>query len=355
MTRKRAVGLGFIIAAVAAALWLGLRGSGNQTPTAPTTRIAVVNGWSPAPAFVFSGEPYLWLNSHEILHFREDQLHGFSAVSYDTKTQKEQPEPNLSCVQSGHVISASPDGQWVLWDTQKYDDPPTIMAATRRADGKTIRWRYVQQDTSAGFWLLDSRRWVDIAEVSMGRITHGHRVLARRLVVYSVDHPGLQTFVIPADTGTEYVMGVTSQGKVILTDSFGERGGRFGQARSLLPLREIFLGSPGAAARLISVSLPAFPPAAGSRFNLAPQGDRMLWSCLSFQPPSLLSRARGFIRRTAPYGMVEKDVWVCSLNGSAPTHLGTWSSSDMGDFSWNPDGKHISLTMQNQLYSVSVP
>jgi len=354
VTRKRAAGLLLLVAAVAAVVWLGLRNN-DRMPSAQITRTACVKGWSPAPPFVFSGEPYLWLNSHEILHFRGNQMHGFSAITYDTKTQKEQPEPNLSCVQTGHVISASPDGQWVLWDTQKYDDPPTIMAATRRADGKTIRWRYVQHQRSAGFWLPDSRRWVDIAEVSTGQITHGHRVLARRLVIYSVDHPGFQTFVIPADTGAEYVMGVTSQGKVILTDSFGERAGRLGQAQSLLPLREISINGPRAAARIILVPLPASPPAATSLFYLAPQGDRMLWSCLSFQPPSLLSRAKGFIRHTSPYGLDKKDVWLCHLDGSPPTHLGTWSSSDMGDFFWNPDGKHISLAMQNELYSVPVP
>lgn len=355
MTRKRAVGLGFIVAAVATALRLGLGSGSNRTLTAQTTQIASTTGWSPAPPFVFSGEPYLWLNSHEVLHFRGSQAQGFYAVTYDTKTQKEQSEPNLSCVQTGHVISASPDGQWVLWDTEKYDDPPTVMAATRRTDGKTIRWRYVQHERSAGFWLPDSRRWVDIAEVSMGQVTHGHRVLARRLVIHSVDHPAVQAFVIPADTGTEYVMGVTSQGKIILTDAFGQRAGRFGQAQSLLPLREISLNGCRATARPIAVALPASLPRATSIFYLAPQGDRMLLSSLSFQPPSLLSRARGFIRHTAPYGMDEKDIWVCPLDGSALTHLGTWSSSDMGDFSWNPDGKHVSLTMQNRLYSVSVP
>ncbi len=354
MTRKRAAGLALTVAAVTAALWLGLRGGGNQVSAASTTRITSVKGWAPPP-FVFWGEPYLWLNTHEILHFQGDQQRGFSAVSYDTKTQTEQPEPAFSGVQTGHVISASPDGKWVLWDTHQSDDPPIVMAATRRSDGKTIRWRYIQPGGDAGFWLPNSRRWVDIADIAIGKVVHGHRVLGRRLVVYSVDQPGSQSFAIPGDTGTEHILGVTSQGKIILTNSFGERAGRTGQPASVLPLREIFINGLRATARTVPVPLPASPPTSGSMFYLSPQGDRMLWSSLSFKPPSLLSRVRGLLRHTAPYGMDAKDVWVCHLNGSAPTHLGTWSSSDMGDFSWNPDGKHLSLSMQSNLYSVPMP
>ena len=355
MTYRRFAGLALAVSA-AAALWLGLRGGGSSQPASQMIRIAVVNGWSPAPPFVFYGEPYLWLNRHEILHFRGSQPLGFSAVSYDTLTQTEKPEPTLSALQTGHVLSASPDGQWVLWDTQQGDDPPTVMAATRRSDGKTVRWRFVLHSTSAGFWLPDSRRWAGFADVSTGQVAHGRRVLARRLVVYSIDRPEVRPHVLPGDTGAEYVMGVTPQGKIILTESFAERRRPSGQNAALLPLREVSISGLRAAVRPVAVSLPAFPASAAvSRFYLSPQGDRLLWSCLSFQPPTFLSRARGLLHRTAASGMDRKEVWVCRLDGSAPTRLGIWTSSDIGDFAWNPDGRHVSVTIQNKLYSVSVP
>jgi hypothetical protein len=355
MTRKWNAGLGLMIAAVAAALWLGLRASGSQTTTPQTTKIASLKGWSPASLASFSNEWYLWLNNHEMLHFRGDQRHGFSAVSYNTKTRKEQPEPNLSRLQKGYLFSASPDGQWILWDTRPYDNPPKVMAATRRADGKTIYWHSIQYQMRGCFWLPDSRRWVNIADVSTGQVKNGQRVLARRLVIHSLDHPGFQAYAIPNATGNEDLMGVTSQGKSIVTDALVVSSGEAGQAPSTALLSEISMIDSRATARSILVPFPALPPRAGGTFSLSPEGDRLLFSSVTTLPPSLLSRGKGSLHRPAPAGMTAKDIWICHLDGSAPAYLGRWASSDMWYFLWNPDGRHITLHMHRTLYSVPVP
>lgn len=355
MTRKRTAG--FIIAStvVAAVLWLAVWNTG-KTQSAQVKRIGLTPQYSSGYSDVFNSDFYLWLNSRELLHFNNDYSIQYPIATYDVTTHRDTAAVGLGAVLAGHVISASPDGQWVLWNTQTFSSSPPGMAATRRADGKIVLWPHLQTWQSTGFWLPDSRRWVCVNFVLTGQMINGHPVAEKRLVVYDVNRPGTRSFAIPGDTGVENILGVTPQGKVIFNDSFDQWGGPPGQPQPPLSLREVSLKGPQPTARTFQVQVPKTPPGEGARVSLSPQGDRLLWTCFSARPNSFLLWFSSLTHRSFSGGRESLDIWTCPLNGSAPSHVGTWNRPRMGFIAcWNPDGKHVSMTMDGELYSVSVP
>lgn len=354
--RKRPIKVLLLLTLVVAIIRLAFWSSSKQGPSRQVTRLASLQDWQLGYGYVFSNEPYLWLTNHELLHFDGDSMRGIRAFSSDILTHAEVPEPGITAMQQGHVISASPDGQWVLWNTQQFNTSVPGMAASQPSGGKTVRWPHLQTWGSTGFWLPDSRRWVCVNFVPTGQMINHQPVAEKRLVVYDVSRPGIRTFPIPGDTGAENILGVTPQGKIIFNDTFDGWGGPPGQPQPPLSLREVSLDGPQPTARTFQVQVPKTPPGESPRLLLSPRGDRLLWTCFSARQNLFLVWLSSLTHRSFGGSGESLDIWTCPLDGSAPSHVGTWSSPQMGFTAcWNPDGKHVSMTMQNQLYSISVP
>lgn len=356
MTRKRGFRLALACAAVAAVLCLAVWNSSRTRP-AQVTRIAPMEGWRVSTGDLCPAGPYLWLTSHEVFHFTPGPPGNWDHANVlDMRTRQDQSVPGLVSLEGGHCVGASPDGQWILWNTQIYSSSPPGMAATRRSDGKTVRWPNLQTDRNEGFWLPDSRHWACITGVPTGKRISGRPISENRIVIYDVSHPGAKSFAIPGVSGMTNILGVTPQGKVIFDDTPDEWGGPAGQPQPPLSIREVSLDGPQPAARVFQVQVPKTPPGSGERVLLSPEGDRLLWTCSSVRPNSLFGWASSLMHRSFGGGTESLDIWTCPLNGNAPHHVGTWSGPQMGFAAcWNPDGKHVSMTMNNELYSVSVP
>jgi hypothetical protein len=318
------------------------------------TPIISLQNWTGGYGEVFSNEPYLWLTDHELLHFHSNNF-GVQSATFDTLKKTESSVPGLVAVYRGHAVSASPDGQWVLWNTQQYENSAPGFAATRRADGKTIRWPNFQMDRSEGFWLPDSRHWIGITLVPTGQMMHGHPVGSTRFAIFDVNHPGFQSYPIASDTGGSRILGVNTQGHVILDNSSSQAG--FGQSSPPLSLSEVTLISPQPTAHPFSVIQPQTPPGESAYIFLSPQGDRLLWVNFSSRPSSIISWLSLWTRHSFVGGTESLDVWVLPLNGSASRHVGTWNSRQLSfgpAVRWNPDGKHISISLNDTLCSVPV-
>ena len=355
--RKRPVQLALGLVAVAVVLCLALWGSQKRSQPHPLISITSTANWQEGYGFVFPTEPYLWLNDHELFHFNGETMHGFQGAAFDTRTHADTPELGLTVVQQGHVISASPDGQWVLWDTRKYNNSVPGMAATRRTDGKTVRWPGLQTDRDEGFWLPDSRRWIGITFLPTGKVIRRRPVYQKRLVVYSVDHPGFQSYPVLGDNGGTRILGFDAQGHVILDNSYEGWGGSPGQAPPPLSLVDISLNTHPPTARPFQVPQPQTPPGQASNILLSPQGDRLIWSSFSIRPSTIIGWLSSWTRHSFTRGTTSLDIWTCRMDGRLPQHLGTWSGQQVSFPSavrWNPDGKHISFTMRGILYSVPV-
>lgn len=356
MIRKRTAGIVLTIAAGAAvclAVW-----NTSRTPPVQVIRVGPVVQYSSGYTNGFRTDPYLWLNAHEILHFNNDYSIQYPITTYDMTTHQEQTATGLAGVLEGCAISASPDGQWVLCNTQRFNTSPPGMSAIRRSDGKIVRWPRLQTWGSAGFWMPDSRHWLCVTDVATGKTIGGRPISENRLVIYDVNHPGYKSFAIPGNTGMNNILGVTPQGKVIFDDSPPIWGSPAGQPEPPLSILEVLLDKPQPTVRTVQVQVPKTPASYAARVLLSPQGDRLLWSCYTSRPNTLASWISFWTRKFYVGGTGSQDIWTCPLNGNAPHHVGTWSGPHIGfTVAWNPDGKHASMTMNNDtdLYLISVP
>ncbi len=324
-----------------ALLFVALAGSACQGDASPShsrqiTPVVSVANWKLIPHQVFTNGRYAWLSDHELLHFGGDGKSGYQALSYNTRTRADVPEPNLNVVQQGHMVSASPDGQWVLWNTHKALPFEPGMAATRRSDGKTVYWPRLQPSRGVGFWLPDSRRWVCLEDLPNAR--PGDTPSRQRLDVCRVDHPGVRSTPIPKDRTFSALLGVDARGQAVLVDPSSERTTPVGPASLRLAAHRAVSAVPPL--RWLESIKP--DPQTGQDYFifLSPQGDHLLWSLNVVN-----AKAVGISFHSA------------RLDGSPPQDLGAWYAENVskaGAIQWNPDGKHVSFDMQDVLYSVSV-
>lgn len=377
MAQKRRFVWGLLALAGAGAVFLSFQG-GPDTSSPPLQKIAPTQDWQLGYASVFDTDPYGWLDSHEIIFFGGDSMRGYQPTVLDTQTQTSHPEPGLNAVQQGHFITASPDGQWVLWNMQTFSTSKPGMAATRRSDGKTVRWPGLQTDRSTGFWLPDSRRWVSMMPVNTGKMIGKSHVYADKFVVYSVDHPSVQTYGLPdVRTTTSWwengavktvlsapappegghfqgdILGTTPQGHMIIARGSPEAQGPPGGTPPPFSLSEMTLSSTNPVTRDFQITLPQASPSNYGRIALSPQGDRLLWTCFSNRPASLQAWFDKLVHHAYSGATESLDVWICPLNEKPPRHLGTWSGSRLGNCRWNPDGRHLSFVKDQALYQVS--
>ncbi len=311
------------LAAVAAVLGLAFWGNRKQSPPHRMTPISSIADWQEGYGYVFSTQPYLWLTDHEVFHFNGDTMRGLQADAYDTRTHTETMYPGLSVVQSGHVISASPDGQWVLWDTQKFSNSPPGMAVTHRKDGKTVRWP-LQTDRSEGCWLPDNRHWAAITSIVPGWLGNSKPQYDTTVSIFCVDHPGIQKYHVRTTVSPGYILGANPQGHLILNASFSGWGTP-GQATPPLSLLEVSLNTNPPAVNAFQVPQPQTPPSQPVNVLLSPQGDRLLWSTFSIKPSTLVGWLSLWTHHMVAGGTESLDVWVCRLDGSPSQHVGTWS------------------------------
>lgn len=305
MTRKRGIVAGLLALAVAGVIFLAFQGGSWHTQP-PPQKLASTERWQLGYSDAYTGGSYLWLDSHEVAYFQGDSMRGYQVSALDTQTQTSHPEPGLNWVQQGRILGASPDGQWVLWDMQLYSNSKPGIAATRRTDGKTVRWPGLGFDWSECFWMPDSRHWVGVSGFDTGKTIGSHHVYAQHFAVYSVDHPGAQTYGLPdvrsrlttwqngAPTTTLLppappsgglftgrILGVTPQGHLISYEPIETVGLSPGAVPSL-SLSDITLSLPKPTARTFQVVLPQVPQANAVNMALSPQGDRLLWTCHTY-------------------------------------------------------------------------
>ncbi len=395
MTEKQKGAATLVLALIIALAWLSVRlyrGSGSLDRL---TRIVSLQHWQlstqpndPVSALTSmpSAAPYLWLTRHELLHFSGGSAPGLKAAVYDTDTKQDQPAPGLSALQpSPQMVNlASPDGKWLLssvpkelpmvvpkelrYNGSQYMEVLASLCAVRRADGKTLWYPDIPGGIPSFRWMPDSRHWM--TDLGRGLALAASRkppvpsagpmrslggrpgyIAARpalRLAVVGIDPPSVR-YISLTNMGSYKIIGAAAPDKVILSacDPTTYLNPPEGVVQPPLPFVEVSLASPQALARKFSVAFPQTPTGGSSAILLSPAGDNFLWICLSAQP-SLINW-----RRSAPERK-SADFSVFPTNGGSPRHLGTWSGSQIGNFQWNPDSRHISFSLENVLYSLPI-
>ena len=345
----------FALAAVAAVLLLAFFNTFKRGALHRAAPVCSIADWQQGYAEFASEASYVWLSDHELLHIQQNNPSGVQIMAYNTQTQRDTPIPGLIYLYVGRVTSVSPDGQWVLWNMQKFSSSPVGMAATRCVDGKTARW-HLQTDRSEGHWLPDSRHWVAITSIAPGWLRNGQPQYGTNFSVFCVDHPGVRMYRVSTPSSPGYILGATPQGKIILNNSYSGWGTP-GQATPPLSFLEVSLQTHPPTVRAFQVPQPQVPAGRSAEVLLSPRGDRLLWSTSSTRPSNIVGWLSLWTRHSFLGGATTLDIWTCPINGGSPQHIGTWSGQQISFPSavcWNPDGKHISFTLNGTLQSVSV-
>ena len=211
------------------------------------------------------------------------------------------------------------------------------MAATRRTDGKTVLWTLMstsgQINLTKGFWQPESHRWIGIG-------------------LHDVDHPSLASYPLPC---YDNILGADGRGHVLSGDMFSGREVLPGHPVPPLFLTEIRLDAPRSSPRSFYVPQPR--PGPNCSVLLSPQGDRLLWINVTVESSAMASWLSSWTGHLFNSVTMSLDIWLCPLDGSRPHHVGTWhgqKTSYQSSVHWNPDGKHISFTIEDILYSVPV-
>jgi len=340
------------------------------------------------PAGVWRAESgYRWVSDHEVLQLMPTNAGGYEPVIWNTTPPPGAPHSRLVVTRpdfrapGATPISLSPDGAWVLC---KNTVPETGISAyfALALDGSKRRHDWPGLDRIGDFygrggvfWFADSRRFLSVEldvnkHVYLGRvISLGNlgesppfrfpRIDRRPLVPVAM--LGSDRFLAGDENSDSLHLdqGVAVPKTLTLT----ELG--FGPGAS--PARTVTLAAPSVTARDVHSSR------ADRSFIISPRGDRILWVISAereWQPmgadtaigarfyPWLARVFPGFLH-TPDYPIYQHELWTARFDGRGGLiRLGaitiTKSEWPIFDWTWTPDGKRVSFTYNDALYTLPV-
>lgn len=283
---------------------------------------------------------YLWLSDGKIL-FIDNTPKGYTARVRDVKTGQDKPYKGKGTFFGDRPINdtifrLSPDRKRLLWVSNN------AIISTDENGTKLGHWdRQRGQGIYNKEWMPDSSHWVEAIEKSNGTYAKIHGISEE-------DKPEQKL----QGLGDGIFLGFTSRKTLLTVPS------------------EVPYTSPGQY-EIVETLLDGktkpqktkFPfPQDSSIQNVAvsPQGDRLLWSVITNQPPNFLSK---WLDRFRPLLPSEDELiftfWTSDLDGKQLKRIGTIVVEDDSDpfpedMKWKPDGKQVSFYYKDKLYAVSV-
>lgn len=289
----------------------------------------------------------LWLSDHEILlvHLRQPMI-----VVQDIATGRQRRLRALErLVRTSPVQQIAPDGRRLLWleydAARRRGDELNYFIHTANLDGTHHRrWRQ-SHPNSLLFWMSDSRRFAEIANLSDHETHYSHVLIrdalrsapARRLLLRA-----------PARFYIGTVMAVSSSDRLLASNAW----------KGVAPIVE----------RADVYDVPLLPvTAAPRRFSVRLPPDSHLWA-FSDQPGIAFSRRNGHVAwlmknansQNAPFAL-----WVSKRDGSDMRLAGrqnvpTTSSQqqvwqDMEGLQWSPDGKRLGFVYRDEFRVMPAP
>ena len=332
---------------------------------------------------------YSWLSDHEALLSRyesevapeaEERLSKF--YRYDFQTGQSVPFDKFSALfnKNGSYdldVQLSPDREWALWKA----DEGGVMAA--RLDG-TQSVRYPDLRVKAGnlCWLGDSLHWVVLETKSMGE---GKGAFAAA-ILHDLKGPktlGRIPYVSPI-TPTDFCLAGGNLTPGAAPDHLLGDTGCWNEVNPTDEIVEFRVGSRFEGIQRHKVTLP--PQCEIKDVLYSPQGDRVAWVLQTDYTSPLQALLHRIYPRYQPGGRSVVSVWVCRIDGTQMHEIGhmdlaqmdvatslpgasititntpsTGTSSGASSLTgpedlmlhWMPDGKHLSFSYQDTLWSAA--
>jgi hypothetical protein len=354
-------------ALLGAAAMLCAAGAADQNLIRTATKLSSTAGWS---GFVLYNPSYHWLNSHELLFFREDPRHQGDWTLYrlDVKAHKEQKLTALSRLfhDSGSGLGdvrPSPDGKWLLWSGQ-FDGNPNWYIA--KLDGtKEAHWlrRRVGGFASA-IWnveLWSYSKWTpDSANIVESQFDFAEPNLIVSSWIRRVSSPAAEHALVPITVSALHFDPWPPE--VVSSDRFlmliPNNDGIDPWARTT-----VLLWRDGQTKPAVSVSDPMFPQGSDiCACLLSPQRDRILWMVDDAPLNRILMDGDKMPQLIAGHP-TQCQLWITSVNGGRKQLIGTIKYQSgkeseqyahFGGFAWLPDGRSVSFIYYGDLYMVAV-
>ncbi len=341
-----------------------------------------------------SGGQYGWLSNRELLFQRswissDLPQSGFFRYDVDTKTATHD-DKLTDALKSGYSMRVSPDGKWLLSGIMsRYDarqkKEQSFYAVIRIADGTPVR-RFVEDGFITTAWCGDSRHWMEfsgrhvappgtVPPVNM----NAQPVSVQRVGIGCIDAPERMQMTDIAPNSLLRKPGLTSAwnyspGRIAVLDP----NRLLIWERQPYPSRSIVVQEIGLQSATPAHSYVLTPP--GKRgivhVEFTAKGDRVgLKLAEHFEDNGLFSYLRALLHLpiSSP-GASRQSLWVSRVDGSdmrevgaAPDQRIPMSGSGPIDedgehlrgpssprqLRWLPDGKHLSFSYKDDLYTIT--
>lgn len=301
-----------------------------------------------------SGDPYqnaeIWVNDQQILMSNMimpgSGSSGETLVNVDTGAQMTLTgitnSPNFM------LISASPDGQWLLWYPYPTGTALGNAEVTRLDGSKTVKFDDEMNGLGTA-WMPDSRHWIHCT--MMGSSSFGGKIRD-----CDVDTGTCRDITVPGLTGYEKQVVADKSGNLVTTGMSNDysASGYSGP----FSITRINIAGTIPSATVTPVTPPKDPGSQSGQAIISPDGTRILWTTRVFHVAEwqiFMSRIlhRGFVSLG---GASDEDFYVSNIDGSNMHPLGRISNSfAFGQATWSPDSHRIALIINNRLAIVNVP
>jgi len=297
------------------------------------------------PKGQFLGPDFAWLSNDEYLYVGLDNLTLFRyrlSGKVSTQLLKVTGDRSWSC-----ALQASPDGKWLLWVKRtghgKYHDLVSQEDyLTSLKDGHTH-----SLDVFEGHWEPDSRHII-------GRYFSGNGSEEPKVGIYDTRvHRVIQTVSISPKVSSSLYDLIPIPPKRLLecsqTDTLENTPldiSEYGGDKTLNLIRE----------------WPVKPPhnTTIEETRISPQGNRIAWLVES----AYVDAGRAALHRWLPFfkapSQPREELWISQLDGAGmrivgqiPIRVRSGNEVRITDLRWLPDGKHLSFSYEDALWTVS--
>ncbi len=290
-----------------------------------------------------------WISQDEMVSWDGHEL-----IRFDRATQQATPIQGTESVLSGKhwvsIVSASPDGHWLVWAGG--EDGHSTWNAISIDGSKHRQWQRDESITTpAVAWMQDNRHWVEL-RVPETQIApkqwqgHSDNMRAR---VYSLDSPDVQdfplqletpdpSFILPCNCGKNSGFLFTADGRAWLTQDWQTcLPGEDGRPNSREDVYELL---PSATTWKLHKSF-VYPKADQDRWMFdsavrSPDGNWIAW------------------RNYAPTGKDKLRLMLSRTDGSAMQTIYQSDSQSGIEPEWSPDSRQIAFTDNGPLGIVTL-
>ncbi len=306
-------------------------------------RLTVLASYSTTPASQWNGlyQDYTWVSANAQVGLKF--LYGdLQLLQHDNSTNQTEvliPSMYTSFPLTSNLRSQfSPNGKWLLAEDFYLQTSSIMELKTKRIS----RMKYVNHLHDRTFWLQNGTQWVEMAyEAKLkGVIPILHSLSNPDLKLQPVPDPDCHFIGVTADLHAL----VASYGQSLMISDYGLNPHPHLTQKHFIELPRIL--SPTSNAELSDWT---------SEIRSSPDARRIAYLVHERHMKSISRLLLKYGATIRVFYSEETSIWVSQADGTKLRKVGSEPTLNVGDLRWTPDGKRVSVFINNQFYVISVP